>query len=229
MSCLKNSLIYITDYNSVTDTHMHAHTATMKRTFDPGLCYGEYLPHWKRSTTACKEEPPVLTCKLPPVAPPTDNDVLDLHTEDFARPRTPDPMDLLSPEQRLLAAYLDYNHEDIHVPMSTSTTQQDHTMHDVDTERPLTPDPMSVLPDAQASLARFLDSGLATAPTPHVSLLANSTSIMALPTPPTFMRQDVCTGPSVPLMNTIHNHAGVLSEEGGVHAWMQVIKSKMST
>lgn len=140
--------------------------------------------------------PPVVAPPPPPPASPVRAPVRSpVRSPPVSRPRTPDPMAVLSPADAALAALLNdapppQQHED--APTSSETPP-----------RCPTPDPLSVLSPEQALLASLLDGGA----------LGDGGSGEVRREPPP-------SGAAAP--NWYQNGSpGILREEGGVKQWMR--------
>ena len=175
----------------------------MKRSFDLADCLGGELLEPPPAKVEKVAEPvvapasppkPVVTPPPPPPASPVPPaSPLALASPPASRPRTPDPMAVLSPADAELAALLNgappKQHDD--APQTSETPP-----------RCRTPDPLSVLSPEQAILASLLDGGA----------LGDGDEAQRREPPP----------PSAGGAPNWHRNGspGILREEGGVKQWM---------
>ena len=142
-------------------------------------------------------EPPVVAPPPPVVAPPPPPPASPVRSPvrsppPASRPRTPDPMAVLSPAHAELAALLNSNAPPQQQPCDAPTSSETPP-------RCPTPDPLSVLSPEQAMLASLLNGGV----------LGGEAPIREPPPP----------SGGVPNWHR-NGSPGLLREEGGVKAWM---------
>ena len=171
----------------------------MKRSFDLVDCLGGELLEEPPAAKVEKVEPvvapepppqPVVTPPPPPPASPVPPASPARSPSPASRPRTPDPISVLSPA-----------HAELAVLLNGAPPQQQHADAPQTSETPprcRTPDPLSVLSPEQAMLASLLDGG-------------------ALGDGGEAPRRE--SGAVVPNWHR-NGSPGILREEGGVKQWM---------